>query len=161
MPKVRAVAVAAAAAALALLGAACSSEEETPSGPPPATPDPCALVTLEEVATAFGETFTVSEELPEGGLPGQRTCAFQPEADSVSQVSVAVWPTTAEQVDALKAESGEVADIEGIGRVAFGEPRAVWAFDGTFVVNITVNFVDVPSTDPATSLARTAIDRLP
>lgn len=180
VPKTSALA-ATAAVALALLVGACSADSDGAGSTDPTTdggassaqngtPDPCALLTLDEVSEALDVTVTVSQELVTYGQPDQRTCSFTQEVDStecltvtecaVTTVTVAVWPFRADQVDGLKAQAGMVTDLDGLGEVAFGGPTAIWAFTGSLMVNVTLFFIEVDSIDPVSSLTRAALDRL-
>jgi hypothetical protein len=182
VPKARALA-AAAAAALALLAGACSADGPASTDPTTSTtdrggdsqanggtPDPCTLLTLDELSAALGETYAEVKELLPGELPGQRTCSFTPDSElsgcltvtgcSISTVTLGVWPAQADEVDELKAGAGQVTDLDGLGEVAFGEPKSVWAFTGSYVVNVKLFSIEVESIDPASSLTRAAVDAL-
>jgi hypothetical protein len=180
VPKARALA-ATAAFALALLAGACSTDGPAPMIPTSTdsgadaqadggTPDPCTLLTLDEVSAALDEAYAEVKELLPGRLPGQRTCSFTPDSElwgcltvtecSISTVTLAVWPAQADEVDGFKAEAGQVTDLDGLGEVAFGEPTSVWAFTGSYMVNVRLFSMEVESIDPASSLVRAAVARV-
>ena len=70
-------------------------------------------------------------------------------------------------IDAFMAAAGDVSDYDGIGDVAFGEPRALWALKGNVMVNVSFWFVELPEVegvvpiDPILALTRDAVNRLP
>jgi len=165
------------AVGLALLGTGCSSESDNPGpsagGTPTGTsdeqngtPDPCQLLTLAEISAQFGVEYTVSEELPPGGLPGQRTCSYTEGPDSGGMVTVAVWPSDPAEVDSfldqavLLSSPTEIGQYDGIGDRAFGEPHALWIQAGNVMVNIVIVLVEVENVDPILQLGVAAAGRL-
>lgn len=179
MMKNRVLAAIATATALALLGTACSSDKGGGTTGPDAsaqgsgsnggnggngaqsnTPDPCKLLTFDEISAAVGETFTISKELPPDGLPGQRTCSFEESADAMGTVSMGVWPYDKAKLDSFRAQAGTVTDFNGIGEVAFGGPQSIWVYQGGWMINIALFFVQAGSTQPVTTLAKAAVGRL-
>ncbi|MFG2036589.1 hypothetical protein [Dactylosporangium sp. NPDC048998] len=104
---------------------------------------------------------TVTAEPPVGkdGLPGQVTCHFT-QPNSISSVSVAVWPADPTLFDRMKTQAGSVHDLPGLGDKAFGEPRAVYVLRGGWMVNVVIIGFDVSTTAEAASIAHTAMERL-
>ena len=171
MTEYRALSAAAVAAALALFAAGCKSDPapSVPSGPDLAntaannsspTPDPCQLVTEAEVSAAMGVTVKIEAPAEASGLPGERTCYYS-KPESVSMVSVAVWPADFTMFTSMKTAAGDVTDIAGVGDGAYGEPRAIWVLRGKWMINIAIlGFGDVTTTDPIAAISRAAAGRL-
>lgn len=101
----------------------------------PSTPNPCDLVTAVEVSAAIHATVSAEPAAEGNGLPGQVTCHFT-QPNSISSVSVAVWPADATLFDRMKTQAGSVHDLPGLGDKAFGEPRAVYVLHGGWMVNV-------------------------
>lgn len=160
------------AAGLILSGTACSSDTPGPAagsttgaatttpGGQDGTPDPCDLLTLAEISAELGEEYTVAEELPAGGMPGQRTCNYTKGPDSISTVGVAVWPFDPADVDSFILELGEINQYDGLGDRSFGETNSLWVMAGNIMLNITFSFIEVENIDPINQLGLKAVARL-
>jgi hypothetical protein len=169
--KYRAISAVAVAAAMALFAAGCTGDPapSVPTGPDStntaasnvsATPDPCQLVTEAEVSAAVGVEVKIEAPADPTGLPGQRTC-FYHKPESVSMVSVAVWPADSTMFTSMKTAAGDVTDIPGVGDGAYGEPRAIWVLRGKWMINIAIlGFGDVTTTEPIQAISRAAAGRL-
>jgi hypothetical protein len=169
--------VAAIASAVTLLGAACSDAspeadstapvESTMDNSAPAdpaadgSPDPCQLLTLEEISAVFGADWAHSEELPASGLPGQRTCWFAPAAGEVTNLSVVIFPFEAAALPGFKGQLSGVTDFEGLGDAAFGQDYAFWVLKGSYMLNLSSAFNDQGTVGNLRTLAETAVGRMP
>ncbi|MGI5175181.1 hypothetical protein ACQEVZ_02470 [Dactylosporangium sp. CA-152071] len=87
-------------------------------------------------------------------------------AASASFVTVAVWPADAALFDRMKTQAGSlsatgsVSDISGVGEKAFGEPSAVWALKGGWMINILVVGFDVTGTETVVAVTKSALSRI-
>ncbi|GIH10372.1 hypothetical protein Rhe02_84390 [Rhizocola hellebori] len=157
----------AALAVSAMLVAGCGSDqpETTPTAAakPPvvgSAPDPCKLVTAAEVTAALGGATAAGVSSP-GGLPGQRTCAFDAAAKGMATVGVA--PGGAALFDQLKSQLGATAKpLAGVGDAAVRDAGQLTAVRGDWVVLI---FVSGKNSDryyetATAALAKAAVGRL-
>jgi len=175
--KNRLAAAIATATALALLGTACSAG--TGSGTPgpdvategiatdggtrqSATPDPCSLLTLDEVSTVLGRPFTLRMEPPVVDPSGRRSCSFFTSTDSAGLVSVIVSPfEDRARFERLEAVSHNVTHIAGVGETAYAGPQNIWVYQAGWMITIAVGALELTSTDPLATLAKSAVGRMP
>lgn len=192
----RLLATVVAACALSLLAAGCSADPASPQGAPDpglsagtgvveetvgssgaATPDPCALLTLEEISAVFGDAWGHSEELAPVELPeGQsRTCYYSVEELTSFALGVAVSPILPASVDRYKEAStsgytGEFAlvDIPGLGDAAWAshavdspDEAVLWVVKGLLVLSLSPHRLEGATVDKMTALAEVAVPRMP
>jgi uncharacterized protein DUF3558 len=128
-------------------------------GPAINVPDPCSLITKQDVAKVIGETD--SSAVAPGGQPGQRSCGYANSA-SGKLVTVAVFPTDQAGFDKLRTAAGTVTNVPGVGDSAFTLASAMYARKGSLAVSVYVAGVTPDSAVPTvlSSLMTTALGRM-
>jgi hypothetical protein len=135
------------------------------------TPDPCSLVTVDEAASALGETASkLTKDTHQNEANGVITlvCDYSDDSGGAVEISVAPGPFDQKEVATVQAAYSKSSLVSiGDGGVAFGlgsGNRAVEFWAHGFKVQTGVNSFSGTGPDPATSaatLANAALARLP
>ena len=128
-----------------------------------ATPDPCGLLTPEEVQQVQGGTIEPGEEI-RGNRTGERVCSFDQQGTKLL-TTVGVYPEDRAGFDAeFETVKGNFPDSErvpGIGEAAFISTVFLFSIKGAFVV-VVVAAGDVDAAKPKLlALGPKAMARLP
>jgi hypothetical protein len=175
--KPRIITALAVATALTLVSTACSGgatpaagpRTETPSASASGPPNPCQLLTADDLKAATGLTFQQRADSPksEPDPPGYQVCHFD-ETDDTDGLPAAAWlamyPTNRAEFDtgrdALMQLPLDLADIDGVGETAYGKAGEIRVFQDSWYLEVQVEFVDLDGTEAITSLAKTVLSRL-
>jgi hypothetical protein len=129
---------------LALTGCFLGSTEESdpvgPGGPDaPAAPDPCQLLSREEVQAVRGGVTAPGEENP-GNLKGERVCLYSQENSAFT--SIAIYPSTQTYFDGERESVKEnlpIEDVDGLGDDAFVTGPFLYIHKGPFTMVIVAS----------------------
>jgi hypothetical protein len=123
-------------------------------------PDPCVLITKDDVKTVIGEPDSTA--IAPGTQPGQRSCGYANTTAS-KLVTVAVFPTDQAGFDKLKSNAGTtITNVPGVGDAAFTAASAIYVRKGSVAVSVFVSGVtpDSAVTAALSSLVKTALGRM-
>ncbi|MGI5184870.1 hypothetical protein ACQEVZ_52315 [Dactylosporangium sp. CA-152071] len=128
-----------------------------------ATPDPCGLLTPEEVQQVRGGTIEPGEEI-RGNRTGERVCSFDQQGTKLL-TTVSVYPEDRAGFDGefetVKANFPDSERVPGIGEAAFISTVFLFSIKGAFVV-VVVAAGDVDAAKPKLlALGPKAVARLP
>jgi hypothetical protein len=163
--------VAASTVVAAVLGCGLPSRENEDAGHrlDPAstanTPDPCALLTKDEVAQVRGGVFLPGRET-RGNQNGERVCQFD-KKDSAVLTSIAVYPGDHAKFDdefaAVKANEPTLQRIPGIGEDAFQSLGVFYVLKGRFIAVLVLLGTEPLEEREAMlrKLAAMAVNRMP
>jgi hypothetical protein len=124
-------------------------------------PDPCSLVTDDEVATAVGATPTDTSRAQL--TPTSADCTFLADGDPVAIVGVDVGPEA--DLSAYEGVDPDAGPVDGLGEQATWSPvlGTVATIDDEHLVTVTLVITDQDPDDlrdPAVDLADAALGRL-
>jgi hypothetical protein len=130
---------------VALAGCFLGPSEEPESGGPggpdaPAAPDPCQLLTSEEIQQVRGGITEPGVERP-GNLEGERSCRYD-QAGSLADVRIDVYPSTQEYFDGERESAGAnfpIEEIDGLGDEAFISAMVLFIHKDPFTVVMVVS----------------------
>jgi len=112
-----------------------------PGGPDaPAAPDPCQLLTSEEVQQVRGGVTKSGEEQP-GNLKGERACRYD-QTGSLADIRIAVYPSTQEYFDGEREAARQnvpIEEIDGLGDEAFIGATVLFVHKGPFTMTMVVS----------------------
>ena len=150
----------AAVVVVALWGCALGSGEEPDDhlldpNSTASTPDPCPLLTPEEIQQVQGGVIEVGREI-RGNRNGERVCSYD-QRDTKVLTSVSVYPDDRAGFDgeyeAVKQYDPDVAQAPGIGEAAFFSGVVLYALKGSFVVVVVASGPGDPGEAKAKLLA--------
>lgn len=130
------------------------------------TPDPCALLTLDELSGIFGDAWSFMEELPQSTTTDGvvRTCWYAVHSDTIDSVSVGLSPINPALLDSYRAvlvtDESDVVEIDGIGDAAWREGSILWVANGSLLLTIMASYTQV-APETLITLAELALPRMP
>lgn len=132
--------------AVALWGCALGAREEPDDhlldpASTASTPDPCPLLTPDEIQQVQGGVIEPGREIP-GNQNGERVCTYD-QRDTKVLTSVSVYPDDRAGFDgeyeAVKHYDPDAAQVPGIGEAAFVSGVVLYALKGAFVVVVVAS----------------------
>ena len=146
------------------LGRSGEPEPGGPGGPGvPAAPDPCQLLTSEEVQQVRGGVTEPGVERP-GNQNGERRCRYD-QAGSLADIRIDVYPSTQEYFDGERESAREnfpVEEIDGLGDEAFISATVLFIRKDPFTAVLVVSGpeTEAEKRDLALKLGAVAVGRL-
>jgi hypothetical protein len=160
-----------AAATLVIVAlAGCSpsrSREPEPGGPGGSgahtAPDPCQLLTSEEVQQVRGGVTEPGVERP-GNVKSERACRYD-QAGSLADIRITVYPATQEDFDGereVARENFPVEEIDGLGDEAFISATVLFIHKDPFTMTLVVSGpeTEAEKKDLALKVGAIAVGRL-
>lgn len=131
----------------------------------PGVPDPCALITGDQVANIGHLPSDGTKAVPVESTSGGRSCAYNP--GHPDTVTISLTGVTKAGFDAFRATipAGTVSDVSGLGQEAYRSsqtPGVIDVFKNGFDLNIAVIHADsyASASEDAKALAQAAVGKL-